>query len=149
MQMFPLRNKEPEAVLLPKDLPDWEPSVMYPTEFEMDALGLRLDSARSALGHTKPNTWARTYWTNTVNSLVRQWKRLIVETNIGVHRNLVPETWIVRQDWFDVPVEADIPSVSIFWMDGRRGRAEVQEGLERSWAQAQEERYQKALTGFV
>ena len=147
--MFPLRNKEPKAVLLPKDLHDWEPSVMYPTEFEMDALGARLDSARSALGHTKPNTLARTYWTNTVNSLTRQWRRLMVEANIGVHRNLLPETWMVRKDWFEVPAEIDIPSISIPWLDERRGRAEVQEGLERSWAQAQEERFRKALTGFV
>ena len=138
-----------DPITLPKDLHDWEPSVRYPTEFEIDALGARLDSARSALSFTKPDTWAHTYWTNTVNSLTRQWRRLMVETNIGVHRNLLPETWKINKTWFEVPVETDIPSVSILWLDERRGRAEVQEGLERSWANAQEERYQKALTGFV
>jgi len=149
VRMFPLRNKEPEAVNLPKDLPDWEPKVMYPTEYEMDALGLRLDAARMTLSRTEPNTWARTYWTNTVNTLVRQWKRLMVETNIGVHRNLVPETWIVRKDWLETDEYGDNYGVMFHWWNERRARSEVQEGLERSWARAQEERYQKALTGFV
>jgi hypothetical protein len=147
--MFQLRNKEPEAVILPKDLGDWEPKNLYPTEYEMDALGARLDSAQNALKHTKPDTWAYTYWTNTVNTLVRRWKRLMVEANVGVQRNLLPETWIVRQDWIEDDYGLDIPTFRIPILESWGEEARLQESLNRSWAKAQEERYQKALTGFV
>jgi len=143
------KPKEPEAVVLPLDLGDWEPKNLFPTEYELDALGIRLDQAREALSRTQPNTWANTYWTNTINTLVRKWKRLMIETNIGVHRNLVPETWKIRTDWFEDDYGIELPLIEFpalaEWFDRER----IQHGLEMSWARHQEERYQRALTGFV
>lgn len=143
------RHKEPEAVILPKELPDWEPKVMYPSEHEVDALGHRLDHARRALNQTQPDTWARTYWQDLVNTLVRKWRRLIVETNIGVHRNLVAETWTINHNWIEDDPVADIPQLRLEWLDNFSDRHRVKQGLELSWARAQEDRYQNALKGFV
>jgi hypothetical protein len=147
--MFQLRNKEPEAVILPKELPDWEPKVVYPSEHELDALGHRLDHARKALDQTQPDTWARTYWQDLVNNLVRKWRRLLVETNIGVHRNLVSESWTINHDWIEGDPYGDNYGVMFHWWNERVSGHQLQEDLNRSWAVYQEARYQNALKGFV
>ena len=143
------RPKEPEAVILPKELPDWEPKIVYPSEHELDALGHRLDHARKALDQTQPDTWARTYWQDLVNNLVRKWRRLLVETNIGVHRNLVSESWTINHNSIEDDPVADIPQLRLEWLDNFSSRHRVEQGLELSWARAQEDRYQNALKGFV
>jgi hypothetical protein len=74
---------------------------------------------------------------------------LIVETNVGVHRNLVAESWTIRHDWIEDDLVADIPQFSIYFIDQWFDRTRVEQGLELSWARAQEARYQNALLGFV
>ncbi len=143
------KPKEPEAVILPRDLGDWEPKVMYPSEHELDALGLRLDSARKTLEQTQADTWAHSYWQDLVNALTRKWRRLIVETNIGVHRNLVSESWTIRYDWIEGDPYGENYGVMFHWWNERVGEHQLQEDLNRSWAAYQEARYQNALKGFV
>ena len=141
------KSKEPQA--LPRDLDNWEPGVTYPSAFQQDALGNRLDHARRALAQCATDTWAETYWQTTVNALVRKWQRLMVESHVGVHRNLVPESWSTRHDWIEDDLVADIPQFSIYFIDQWFDRTRIQQGLELSWARAQEDRYQNALKGFV
>ena len=142
-------NKQPQLPALPRDISDWEPINTFPTEYELDALGARLDWARKALSQTKENTWARTYWTNTVGSLTRRWKRLMIECNAGVLRSRVPESWTIQNDWFETDASGVTFGILWHWYSDHAGRYELEKGLETSWAKAQEERYQKALTNFV
>jgi hypothetical protein len=73
----------------------------------------------------------------------------MVESHVGVHRNLIAESWTTRHDWIEDDLVADIPQFSIYFIDGWFDRARVEQGLNLSWARAQEDRYQNALKGFV
>ena len=140
--------REPEVIDLPKDLGEWEPKIMYPSLGEIDALGARLDSVRATLANTVEGTWAHTHWSNQHNELVRRWKRLVVEIDIGIHRSFVPESWKINMNWYEVDGDG-VPNILLMWLDDKFRSHEHQEGLQRSWDNAKRIELEKARMGYL
>ena len=60
---------------------------------EMEALGARLDAARETLARAKTN-WSKNYWSQTIESLMFQWKQLPVLHDADAQMTLKPR-WTV------------------------------------------------------
>ena len=66
---------------------------------EMEALGGRLDAARSALAGAR-TTWARWYWQETVDRLMLQWRLLVPLHDGDARMTLIPK-WTTDYEWWE------------------------------------------------
>lgn len=66
---------------------------------EMEALGTRLDAARESLSRSK-NDWSKSYWSQTVESLLFQWRQLPVLHDADARMTLVPR-WTVDYEFYE------------------------------------------------
>jgi hypothetical protein len=70
---------------------------------EMEALGARLDAARSALSQAK-NSWARWYWSETVDRLLMQWRALPILHDGQAEMTLIPR-WTIDYNYYETSDE--------------------------------------------
>ena len=87
-----------EFVPMHTDLRDWRFLGM-----EMEALGTRLDAARAALANSK-TTWARWYWTETIDRLMLQWRHLVPLHDSDAKTTVIPR-WSVDYEWWENSAE--------------------------------------------
>ena len=66
---------------------------------EMEALGNRLDAARAALANSK-TTWARWYWTETLDRLMLQWRSMPAMHDSDATMTVMPR-WSTRYEWWE------------------------------------------------
>jgi len=66
---------------------------------EMEALGQRLDAARTALANSKTG-WARNYWQQNVDRLLLQWRLLPILHDGEAQLTIIPR-WEVMYDSFE------------------------------------------------
>ena len=66
---------------------------------EMESLGARLDAAREALTRAK-NDWSKNYWSQTVESLLFQWRQLPILHDADARMTLAPR-WTVGYDFYE------------------------------------------------
>ena len=70
---------------------------------EMEALGLRLDAAREALA-TARSSWARWYWTETLDRLLIQWRALPILHDGQAQSTLIPR-WTIDYNYYESSTE--------------------------------------------
>ena len=66
---------------------------------EMEALGARLDAARETLARAKTD-WSKNYWSQTVESLLFQWKQLPVLHDADAQMTIKPR-WTVEYEFYE------------------------------------------------
>jgi hypothetical protein len=69
---------------------------------EMEGLGARLDAARETLARSKTN-WSKNYWSQTIESLLFQWKQLPLLHDADAQMTLMPR-WTVDYDVYELGV---------------------------------------------
>lgn len=72
---------------------------------EAEVLGSRLDSARNILKQSK-TPWAKNYWSQTVEQLLLQWRRLPILHDGDAQVTLIPR-WTVSYDFYESHIGAD------------------------------------------
>jgi hypothetical protein len=70
---------------------------------EMEVLGTRLDAARAALAGVK-SEWGRWYWTETIDRLMLQWRRLVPLHDSDAKTTVIPR-WSVDYEWWEDSTE--------------------------------------------
>jgi hypothetical protein len=70
---------------------------------EMEVLGTRLDAARAALAGVK-SEWARWYWTEAIDRLMLQWRRLVPLHDSDAKTTVIPR-WCVDYEWWEDSTE--------------------------------------------
>ncbi len=70
---------------------------------EMEALGTRLDAARSALDSSR-TAWARWYWSETVDRLMLQWRNLVPLHDGDATMSVLPR-WHTDYEWWEGAAE--------------------------------------------
>ena len=70
---------------------------------EMEVLGNRLDAARAALTGVK-SEWGRWYWTETIDRLMLQWRRLVPLHDSDAKTTVIPR-WSVDYEWWEDSAE--------------------------------------------
>ena len=70
---------------------------------EMEALGTRLDAARAALAGVT-SEWGRWYWTETIDRLMLQWRRLVPLHDSDAKTTVIPR-WSVDYEWWEDSTE--------------------------------------------
>ena len=83
-----------EFVPMHTDLRNWRFLGM-----EMEALGTRLDAARAALANSK-TTWARWYWTETIDRLMLQWRNMPAMHDSDATMTVMPR-WSTNYEWWE------------------------------------------------
>lgn len=83
-----------EFISVQTDLRNWRFLGM-----EMEALGRRLDAARKALADAK-TTWARWYWSETVDRLMLQWRNLVPLHDGDARMSVIPR-WHTDYEWWE------------------------------------------------
>lgn len=66
---------------------------------EAEALGNRLDHARKVLAAAKTE-WARSYWQQTVERLLFQWRQLPILHDGDAQMTIIPK-WMVSYDFYE------------------------------------------------
>jgi hypothetical protein len=66
---------------------------------EMEVLGSRLDAARNSLANSK-TTWARWYWSETIDRLMLQWHALPILHDAGAQMTQLPR-WSIGYDYWE------------------------------------------------
>ena len=70
---------------------------------EMEVLGTRLDAARAALAGVK-SEWGRWYWTETIDRLMLQWRRLVPLHDSDAKTTVIPR-WSIDYEWWEDSTE--------------------------------------------
>ena len=70
---------------------------------EMEVLGTRLDAARAALAGVK-SEWGRWYWTETIDRLMLQWRRLAPLHDSDAKTTVIPR-WSLDYEWWEDSTE--------------------------------------------
>jgi len=83
-----------EFVPMHTDLRNWRFLGM-----EMEALGTRLDAARATLANSK-TTWARWYWTETIDRLMLQWRSMPAMHDSDATMTQMPR-WTTSYEWWE------------------------------------------------
>lgn len=107
---------------------------------EMEGLGARLDSARSALAQAK-SAWACWYWQETVNRLLTQWRALPILRDGQAQHTLISR-WSIDYEFWENREEVGyigIESVADKIFDDLFRN----ENLEDSWHRVRDERIMK------
>jgi hypothetical protein len=79
---------------------------------EAEALGKRLDAARNSLAEST-TPWAVNHWTNTVEQLVAQWRRLPVLHDADAVMSVMPK-WTVDYNYYELSDEPTGKMVDVF-----------------------------------
>ena len=129
-------------VSLNESFKDWKDS-----QPEIDAMGHRLDSVRRALADCKPGTWAHTHWTQVESIVFRKWSMMIKLQQSGL-RQVGPDRSInIDYNWWEGSDE--IKMISIPFLENIWDNAGIQGRLDESWANAKEQKLQKARQGLA
>lgn len=136
------RSKKPNIkyVSLNESFKDWKDS-----QPEIEAMGNRLDSVRTAIASSKPGTWAHTHWSQVEAVVFRKWSMMIKLQQSGL-RQVGPERSVaIDYNWWEDSdeVKSLIPMPSFMENWGTHS------DLEWSWANAQEQKLQKARQGLA
>lgn len=67
---------------------------------EAEVLGNRLDHARTRLNSAKSN-WAKTYWAQTVECLLFQWRQLPILHDADAQSTIIPR-WTVDYNFYEL-----------------------------------------------
>jgi len=92
------RQREVEFVPVQTDLRNWRFLGM-----EMESLGARLDAAREALSRAE-SSWARWYWTETLDRLMLQWRHLVPLHDGDACMSVIPR-WTTDYEWWEGSTE--------------------------------------------
>jgi len=101
---------------------------------EMEALGTRLDAARAALAGVT-SEWGRWYWTETIDRLMLQWRRLVPLHDSDAKTTVIPR-WSVDYEWWEDSTEIAGWDIS----DKLFEKIFRGENLDQSWHRIRDER---------
>jgi hypothetical protein len=104
---------------------------------EAESLGRRLDAARKSLAKST-TPWAQNHWSNTVEQLVAQWRRLPVLHDGDAKMSVIPR-WTVNYDFYEL---SDEPVTRLFDLDNFYNRG--QPDLSWSWDNNRAQRLARA-----
>jgi hypothetical protein len=101
---------------------------------EMEVLGTRLDAARAALAGVT-SEWGRWYWTETIDRLMLQWRRLVPLHDSDAKTTVIPR-WSVDYEWWEDSTEIAGWDIS----DKLFEKIFRGENLDQSWHRIRDER---------
>jgi hypothetical protein len=141
VQMF--RSKKTDKikyVSLNESFKDWKDS-----QPEIEAMGNRLDSVRKAVAGSKPGTWAHTHWTQVESIVFRKWEMMIKLQQSGLRQVGPDRNFNIDYNWWEDSDEIKslipVPNFMNDWFN--------HSDLEASWANAKEQKLQKARQGLA
>ena len=82
---------------------------------EIEIIGRRLDSARTALARSK-RAWAKNYWQQTIERLVFQWKALPILHDGDVQNTAIPR-WTIDYDFYEKGPANEGPGIADHYFD--------------------------------
>jgi hypothetical protein len=127
-------------VSLNESFKDWKDS-----QPEIEAMGRRLDSVRTALAVCKPDTWAHTHWTQVEAIVFRKWSMMIKLQQSGLRQIGPDRSFEIDYDWWEGSDEVrwaiPTPGVMSDWFN--------HSDLAQSWENAKEQKLQKARQGLA
>ncbi len=127
-------------VSLNESFKDWKDS-----QPEIEAMGNRLDSVRKAVAGSKPGTWAHTHWTQVESIVFRKWEMMIKLQQSGLRQVGPDRNFNIDYNWWEDSDEIKslipVPNFMNDWFN--------HSDLEASWANAKEQKLQKARQGLA
>jgi hypothetical protein len=113
---------------------------------EIERLGQQIDNARSAAEDARAE-WAKTFWQTTEDRLLKRWQQTIVLRDASMSQQTRYSGFTIDYEWFESSQEpaGAMPE----WFDNLFYAAGVSRGLESTWANAKEEKLQKARQGLA
>lgn len=130
------KKAKTEYIALSNPFKDWKDSFA-----DVEQMGSRLDAARTTLAGCKEDSWAHTFWSTQVDILERKWKLMTKLLESGLRQKGAERNYKIDFDWWEGSFEARNPFPAFNIMGNG------QPDLERSWANALEEKVQKARLG--
>lgn len=138
--MFRSKKTNTEFVALNPNVKDWKDC-----QPELESMGARLDSVRKALAGCKEGTWAHDHWTQVEAIVYRKWSMMIKLQQSGLRQVGPDRGFDIDYDWWEGSDEvADVLPVFGFINDWFN-----HSDLEQSWANAKEQKLQKARQGLA
>jgi hypothetical protein len=139
--MFRSKKTNIKYVSLNESFKDWKDS-----QPEIEAMGNRLDSVRGAIAGCKPGTWAHTHWSQVEAVVFRKWSMMIKLQQSGLRQVGPDRGFDIDYSWWekdDGTGGFNIPALDVF------GKIGGGPSLEWSWANAMEQKLQKARQGLA
>lgn len=130
------KKAKTEFVSVGEPFKDWKDSYA-----DVEQMGARLDAARTTLACCKEGTWAHTFWSTQVDILMRKWKLMTKLLESGLRQKGAERNYDINYEWWEQSYEVPNPFPAFNMFFGG------QPDLERSWANALEEKVQKARLG--
>ena len=121
--------------------------------YELECLGIRLDSARQAFTKVKKKkkSWAYQYWSTVIKNLELKWKRTLMLKDVGLKQANREHKLAIDYNWFEESHE--IPEFLILTrvevIDNWFNESRIQAGLQESWENRRKEIVQKARQGLM
>jgi hypothetical protein len=121
--------------------------------YDLECLGVRLDSARQALTKVKKKkkSWAYQHWSTVIRNLELKWKRTLMLKDVGLKQANRERKLTIDYSWFEGSTE--LPELNILarleFIDNWFNQPRIQAGLEQSWENRRNEIVQKARQGLI